>query len=288
MKVQIFGRQNYTSFALIDRLALEEDEATFEPQRAILKATDFEGIALASMTVEALYGYEVQTMSPSPYCLMKVFTEIGFSNQLAVGVPLIGSQAEGLGFPMASACGVKFMSSPALEALFNDKLAKFLEEAGHRGVVTLEMSGGKVQQIHLGAPSLMLYAMLECWPGRLSEFAVDPLAKPFFPRWCVASLVSCFPYPAAFETKEKALVRGLIRPVRKHFWAFTENGIMKESFKTNLTAIGVVTSWDHTLSRVCTRAISTCQNIEVPMKQYRTDLFYSIRDKWEAVEPLLV
>lgn len=286
MKVQINGRENYTTFALRDRLALEEDECV-EKSDVQLSSIAFEGAPLAGETVQAVYGHIPAILAERPYHLMKVFHNGAFCEQLVCGIPFTGSMAEGMGLPVPMGGGVYFPRASQANTLFdNQNLIEIVSNMGWSGVVSLEMNGSDVQKIHIGAPSYLAYALHECWPSTLADFAKDPTRR-FRERFSFASLLTCFPFPAILETQEKIQVSGLIRQIRKHFWAFAPNGVMKEGFKTDMSILGIVTAWDWRWKDAAGRLEIPSSNIKVIMKQYRRDFLSTLWGRISEITPFL-
>jgi hypothetical protein len=288
MKIALVGGNTLAGFALMDRLALEEDDVVPQEQTDIwLDVRNFESFPLADVSTELCFGVgTVPLPSGNSYYLTRVYDRGTWGTQTGIGMPLIGSMSEGLGAPIPMGCISRFKDDNLRDDLFENKnLGGILQGLNWRGFVTLEMSGRSVSKIHLGCPSFMAYGLMEC-TGRLSDFAREPLGSRFKSRWCVSSLLSCFPYPANEYSEDKITVGGVTRQVRKHFWPFAPNGVLKDSFKTKFTVLGVVTSWDHSLDSACHRAGITSQNLEVIWKQYRRDLWVG-NEKYDEISQFL-
>lgn len=290
MKIAIVGGNTLAGFALLDRLALEEEDVVSVDQTDVhLDVRNFESFPLVNETTVLCFGSEgeVPRVQATPYYLTRVFSKGQWGTQTAVGIPLVGSMSEGLGLPIPMAGIAKFKDINLRDDLFENKdLAGVLQGLGWRGFVTLEMSGRHVWKIHLGCPSFTAYGLMECCPVRLGEFAQDPLRGRFKSRWTTANLLSVYPYPASEYTEDKISVLGVTNQVRKHFWAFAPSGILKESYKTKYTPLGIVTSWDHSLDSACHRNLITCGNVETVMKQYRRDL-WKAEEKYDEISEFL-
>jgi hypothetical protein len=290
MKVAIVGGNTLSGFGLLDRLNLEEEDVVGLEQTDIhLDVRNFESFPLADINKELCFGSASIVPPPSgdTYYLVRVFDNERWGTQTGVGVPLIGSMSEGLGAPIPMGSVGMFKDVNVRDDLFENKtLGGILQGLKWRGFVTLEMSRDQVCKIHLGCPSFLAYGLMECFGSRLGDFARDPLSARFKSRWVCASLLSCYPYPVQEWTEERMTVSGLTRDVRKHFWSFAPTGIMKESFKTKFTALGVVTAWDRSLDGACHRVGITSANVEVMWKQYRRDLWVA-NEKYDEVSQFL-
>jgi hypothetical protein len=289
MNVQIVGGDTLAKFAIQDRLEFEGDKVVDDSKNK-LDMRNFEGYALAGETVELCFPGQVPVDHCTPsYFLVGIWNGREFTPQTALGIPLMGTGGEGLGFPAPMGCAARFLCmNDTVRGIFNTKsFHDLLTNIGWNGFVSLEMRGLTVCKIYIGAPCFLAYALLEGRRGILSNLILNKFEDVFAESWTTSLLVSCFPYPSEERTKEKALVQGLNRFLRKHFWPFAPTGILKESFQTNYSALGVVTSFDRYLREAFDRAMGTCQNISVSWKQYRQDGWQVARVRKLEIDQLI-
>lgn len=270
------------AWAIKERIRLEEDNEIQERGKAdvVIEEDQFASKMLAHENVQILYGAGEKPSRPVCY-LSSIFDGEKWGDQQFVMIPMRGLMNEGIGPDVVTGCAVRAHETPGVF----EKLTDVVRGLGWKGFVTLGLTRDGIDSARLGMPYFSMYAMMESVPTRLAEFSKKPLGERLRERWSVAILLSRHPYPMGQEVARE--VEGLNFQLRKHFWTFNQQPILKERFVTSFTAIGVVTAWEHRIRDANERAMQTCRNIQVADKQYRTDLSRVVGSSWEEVEACL-
>ena len=128
-----------------------------------------------------------------------------------------------------------------------------------------------ITEIRTGVRNNGFFNMLEGLHGRLSQFLIG--TEPDLQEsWTAQLLLTRYPYPHEPVTTDKVYLEGLNAEVEKHLWLFDAHRHKQTVFSQN-TVIGVTTSWSQSLAEACRRVLRTLRNVDIPQKQFRTDLF---------------
>ena len=210
---------------------------------------------------------------PERFGVMKFFHN-GFSPQTIVTLPVWGMMPGNLGANIQTALAARFIPStpPVFE---NEDLSLTLAEMNYTGFVTAGF-GQELCSLRLGA-GMAFYNVMEGIPGLLIDFLTGK--NMLLESWTYSVLLSRFPYPAMEKADRVAF--SVDPQARGHLWFFKVQR-QKNAFFTADTRIGIATSWATTLHEAARRVLRTLEGINIPEKQYRTDLTNACR--WYEVK----
>jgi hypothetical protein len=183
-----------------------------------------------------------------------------------------------LGSPAEAGMACRYIhESPLCDVFGNETLQAALREMQYVGLVSVSMVlDGRVTGIQTGAPCWGLYNLLEGIRGRTVEFLTGETTG-LMESWTVGLLMSRFPWP--FEARHSQVkIGGMTPAIEKHFWSLETSGY-KRAFVSTGPLVGVATAWSPTLSEANRRALRTLEAIELPGKQYRTDVVSSVGER---------
>ncbi len=266
MKIRLIGYNN-----LKRALILEGDEIV-EKGEDLLLNEETEGIIPLIVVNSYSPGFKFFT-GPEFYSITKRF-KTSWNNQTLITFPLPTLMNGDLGYPEESGRVGRYVQENPHQNLF-DQLKQLLDEMKYDGFITMKFNINKqLIDISFGA-GMALYNILEGVKGRLSEFFKD--MTEVMESWTASLVLSKYPYPF-IEIKERTFIK-LNPSMEKHLWFYELNNF-RNSYYTDNTKICIVTAWATTLNEVAKRVYRTCQGIDVPMKQHRTDIEKYIADRW--------
>ena len=224
-----------------------------------------------------------------------------FSPQNIVTFPIKGMMNEGLGLGVDTGSTTKFLSGAVFDVLYSSEgLREVVREFEYRGPVIAGWAflPGKIclTHIRLGLYPFLTIPLFEGLTTKITDFLTgkNQLLKE---SSLVSILVSRYPFPFQEQTSDVIHVRNLTPPVLKHFWTY-EMEFHRHSFYTDRTIIGMATAWGAlsaqdqgqrvmSLSEANRRALRTCRSLDVPNKQFRTDVDFRASFQWHQLEEIL-
>lgn len=299
MKILIVG-ESLELYGIKKRLELEGDEIVSSKNEAELIVTDdpdlhhkVKGIPIVGGSVDLrgdslsyLIGRVPAEEPDFGVHIIKWNDRVqGFSPQTVVGFCHFGFMNENLGPRVGQGFSSRFKSEDEeLSELFkNESLVQFLSEMRYTGFVDIVLDH-KTKEIHrilTRVPCFGSLALFDSVPGKLSDFLIQGSSIKTHERWNVGLVLSRYPYPFQ-DMGERAFVRGLNEGVLKHFWPFRLKGFRKSMYIDD-TLLGCSTATGTTVTEANRRALRTCRNIDLNLKQYRSDIDYFTRIYWGAL-----
>lgn len=214
------------------------------------------------------------------YFLTRFAFEGELSNQLAVGLPLIGMCNENLGAEEVGAVAVRFLPSCPKGDLFYNGLHMVLKEMKYTGFVSLSFLEGydSPVRVQLGVPCGAIYALVESIRGSYIDFMLAPWR--LFESWCVALpiLRGCYPGKEA----KKVLIQGISPENADHCFPFSDGLQSLTQF------VGFVSASHGSLSTACYRVLEIARSLVIPEKQFRTDIEWLLKRKWWDTQPIIL
>ena len=226
-------------------------------------------------TIQAL-GYEKGTEVATVSCWYDRFSLWG--KQLILSIPVWGMMNQDLGKRVCTGVGMRYVDESPLKELFlHELLNELLKTQKHTGFVSIGIDvKGNPLSVSYGIPHNGNLVVLEGCKQRLSEFFSNP--SRLMESWAIGILVSRYPYPMSVSSK-RVFVKGIRPATKKHIYTpLVVNE--RNSFYTDSSVIGLCTAWDKRLIDTNKRALGFCNSLEIPEKQYRTDLNQSIQHTW--------
>lgn len=279
------------------RLLMEGDEIVKRAREADLIYSDkiiedkrdlppvIGGDLLFSKEVTGALGYKVSPLECHEFSLSLWFSPSeGWLDQAIFTFPLRGLMNYNLSTPLVVGGASRYVDdSPLVELLTESpSLEATLKRMTYNGFVSLLLDFDLlVVGVSLGIPDLGFLQVLEGCRGKISDFLVDPSGNRLHESWTASLLVSRYPYPHK-ERGERVWLREVCQDFEKHFYFFNIQGTEK-SLYTDLTRVGIVTSWATNLGEANRRVLWTSQNLSIPLIQYRTDLSRSTSDKYHRL-----
>ncbi len=205
---------------------------------------------------------------------VKLFNK-DFSPQTLVAIPIVGMMNGGLGYNTTVGMGCRFVNTEP-DIFFNQSFTDTLNEMDFTGFISALMSPHGLIELRMGA-GMALYNILEGVQGRLEDFL--SLKERLLESWTLSVALSRYPYP--YENKFKPVSFVVSKKAQEHFYPF-KCSQRKNLFSTEHTFVGLATSWATTLQEAEKRVLRTLNGIELPAKQYRTDLCQAVR--WQDVK----
>jgi hypothetical protein len=275
--------------ALRHRFLLQEDSinASRRPE-VIIHDGYFEGV----IPPEILTGFYGKLSSSRPdHFYSRFWTGKEWHPQTIVGIPAWGFMNEGLGEELVTASSLR-VAPKAPNGIFDYKYTedmlrqtKDLDGNPFRGFVSFLFHGKNLVSAQRSIPWYGTFAAFEMFTCRLSQFLSAPLSTKLMSRNYVASLLTVSPFPQSRTAKDgQILVSGLVDKIQRHFWPFVPSQILKQSFYTKHTMLGVATAWSDEIVNAADRASWTLREIAVSSKQFRTDLASIFRALWSVVQ----
>jgi hypothetical protein len=294
MKIFVQG-DSLESHALRRRFQLQEETLTaISPE--ILIPNDWYDTPVPDSFVSLFYKDVFRADVPSHYFVR--YWAGDWHPQTAVLIPIYGLMNENLGHEVITGCGIRFIPNPPEWMFENTGLTGMVQGMKNwQGFLSIGTKDSRsVCSLKRGVPGYGLFALMEGLKCRLGSFVADPLKHLFTEWWWYGGqIVTRFPYPYA-SSGDKVLVEGLGGAVERHFWSFAPTGVLKESFYTTYTAIGVATAFARKVglgdedvvtsdpSTVQNFLNQTCRSIHVPRKQHRTDFARVIGPAWGQIK----
>jgi hypothetical protein len=223
------------------------------------------------------------------YGLVRWFDGDKFANQTILILPIRGFMDGNLGASTVVGCGGRMVSHKNVDKVFSNKMVSdALRLAKHRGFVTMLCDDHGVWEVQGCIPWYGFYAVCELITGNLVPWFVDGTHK-LYECWTVGQLVSLPPYPSARPTGTRikpVTIPTLSTAVERHFWH--KMTTVRRTMEITSPLVGVATAWGKSVGDCCRRVLTTCNNLQVPSKQYRTDLEVVLRRQYAEVSSLLL
>ena len=270
MKVKIIHRETDVQWlAVIKQIELEGDTVWKEGEVDLTLDFSLETIPLQGLST---LGY--QTMSAQPDFFISRWFDGAWHPQEFVGVLVSGLMNEGLGPEIPAGFGGLYKR---VGEVWKPDLANLLREMKVRNFVTLGLTRDlQVTGFQTGVPFPGLFCVLEGFPCRIVEWFQKP--RELLESSTISVTLSRHPFPHQGKD-ERVSVGGLSPAVQRHFWMPFVSKHRKGYF-TESTLIGVATGWAKTFGEANSRALTSCRSIEVPLKQFRTDVGAVIRQSF--------
>jgi len=268
MKVRIIhGETDVQWIAITKQIELEGDTVCKEGEVDLTLDFRAETIPLQGLST---LGY--QTVSAQPDFFISRWFDGAWHPQEFVGVLVSGLMNENLGPEIPAGFGGIYKR---VGEVWKSGLANLLREMKVRNFVTLGLTRDlQVTGFQTGVPFPGLFCMLEGFPCRIVEWFQKP--RELLESPTISVTMSRYPFPHQGKD-EKVSVEGLSPAVQRHFWAPYVNHHRKGHF-TESTLVGVATGWAKTFGEANSRALTSCRAIQVPFKQFRTDVGAEVRN----------
>lgn len=273
MKVNLIcDEKDVQWLAVCKQIELEGDSILREGEVDLELDFRSESIPLQGLST---LGYQVIS-APTDFFVSRWF-DGSWHPQEFVGVLVSGLMNENLGSEIPAGFGGVYKK---VGDVWKPGLANLLREMKVRNFVTLGLTRNlEVTGFQTGIPFPGLFCMLEGFPCRLAEWFEKP--RELLESSIIAVTLSRYPFPHQ-GTSSKVNVEGLSPAVQRHFWMPYVNKHRKGYF-TESTLIGVATGWAKTFGEANSRALTSCRAIEVPLKQFRTDVGAEIRKSFSQL-----
>ncbi len=231
-----------------------------------LDVPTFHQLVLPQVTAEA-FAYKTDP-SLVPRMYVSRWFDGEFAQQTLITFPAIGLMQGDMSALVDSGACCRYVDPFPFDHLFL-RMDDFLRQIHHRGFVTVGLAGTTTTSIQLGLPGYSIYNVLES--TRLP--IIEALTKPdrFFETWTISILISRYPFPHKDETTDRVFVNNIPPAARKHLWLFDHTDVRKTPM-TNSTRIAVSTAFNNYLPKASSMALLACYDIDVPLKQFRTDV----------------
>ena len=270
MKVKLRG------YNTLRRTIELEGDSIVEKDEDLFLDENIEG-SITTVAAEAL-GFSFG-IGDEAYMVTKRYNS-GWDNQTYISYALRTLMNNDLGFPLEVGRAGRYIQDKICCDHF-EKLNSLLDEMNYFGFISLKFNADNNLIDVLFGAGLALYGMLEGVSGKISSFFKD--SGKILESWSVALVLSRYPYP--FKPTCDRLFFDLPPSVAKHLWFFDLKGFRK-GFYTDKTAICIVSAWATSLNEAARRVYRTCQGLDVPLKQYRTDVAPYISNLW-TLKPFL-
>jgi len=229
------------------------------------------------------------------FYLSRYYNGEKFHPHLFVGLYIYGLINDDLGKDICIGSAGRFQSPKINEELFGI-FDTILLDTGYRGWVSVSFDLDKnITSAKLGIPSYGLYALLECRHGTVADFIKNPGEIPH--RWCVATLLTRWPWPAMFLTNHEhklkpITVLGYTSHFKRHLCLFDDDikfGVNQFTIdQPDNNIIGVVSAWSSwSMSEAVKFLHQIYGSLEFPDMQPRFGLRNYIENKWIKVKSLL-
>lgn len=217
------------------------------------------------------------------YVLTRYYNVDHWTDQILVGIPLFGLMNNNLGPRVCVGSAFRYLK-PIVESIEFDKYTLALQELGFQGFVSLLFNDtGDFISAQTSIPFYGLFGVLEGVRGKLGEWFADP--NRLYESWVVSLLLTSHPWPNTSTVVDKVkVIPNVSKEIEKHFWSFPRS-------QQSQGLLGIATAWagieddsvngaSGSLERANNFALRTAGSIDVPEKQYRTDLAIRVREKW--------
>lgn len=248
--------------------------------KAVSRQIELEGDTLGSgvkldfrskfVPVKVLEAIGLQVTDKIPSLFVTRWFDGTWHPQEFLGCRVMGMMNENLGMRVGTGYGGHFGH---VEGIWTKGLSNLLQEMGVRNFVTLGTFGGKVASCQAGVPFPGLFCLLEGIPCRLAEWLVKP--QGLLESHVVGVVVSRPPWPYE-NSAERASVGGVGPSLLKHFWS-AGLGNHRKGYYVDDTLVGVSTGWAKNFGEANARALVSCRALDLPGKQFRTDLGAELR-----------
>jgi hypothetical protein len=214
-----------------------------------------------------------------------------FANQTAFVIPIYGHMNEDLGCPVFSGCVGKYTHHFEFDRTYESPdLIEALIEMRFKGPVCVYWMGLRegmaVSKIVVGMVPELIFPLLEGLSVKISDFLSSPLSVDMKESKVLGAVVSRYPWPAVVEC-DQFEISGLSPSVLKHFWTHEVQSHRHSFYSTN-PLIGMATAWSsESFSEANRRVLRTMRSLQIPLKQYRTDLDFRALRKMEYLETIL-
>ena len=278
-----FDKEDAKLYLIKRRVELEEDDIVEESDDCdllISRKVRESNVPVFGVTVTlpvTALGYQLTDAKIYDVFVTKVFDR-NWGEGLYMGIPVRGLMNENCGMAATSAIWMVGLQDERnedigrLNGLFMQPLlVDTLTHMGYSGFVSIMLSeDGGVFGVQTGMPKLGFCAIAENIKGKLSEFGTQPLEVIVRNSWGLASILSRYPFPFK-EGGGDIPLEGLSPAVEKHFWV-NRGRRYKGTFYTRETLLGIASAWGLSPNESESRVLRTCRAIEIPLRQYRTDL----------------
>lgn len=197
----------------------------------------------------------------------------GWNSKTIIGIPLVGLMNENMSASVPTGVAMRYVTNSPVEKWHHlDKVTDAISKLAFTGFVTIcfTITSDDVRPVSIqtGIPFNGLYPIFEGAPGRISDVLIDPSL--LRESWVVGLNLTRYPWPLV-ESSERVYINGLSDSVTRHFWMPFVTTYRKNAFSDH-TFIGMATAWSQHLAEANRRAQRTCRTIDLPQKQFRSDL----------------
>ncbi len=264
MKVKLEG------YDLLQLAITSEGDTLVEKDEELLLDESAEGI-VPSVAMQVL-GYILKPEKEF-FMITKRFSS-GWNKQTYISFPLPTLMNNDLGYVFEAGRVGRYIPDNPCKEIFNT-LESLFNEMKYKGFVSIKMSRNmEIVSVLFGA-GLSLYAILEGSKQKISDFMLN--GEDVLESWSASIVVSRYPFP--LQTTAKRLFLNLTTSAMKHLWFYDLN-VFKKSAYTDASKVCLVTAWATSLHEVAKRIYRTCNGLDIPQKQHRTDITPYITKAW--------
>jgi hypothetical protein len=264
MKIKLIGYET-----LARPLSLEGHEIISDGEDVVLNEDAETNIPKKALE---LLGVEVSLSSVELFRTTIFYDHVhGFGEQMLLGIPLNKFLCEDLGTDCFMGMVTKFVQSGYLKS-FYVMIEELLHKMRHFGYVTIKFGDDfKPIEARRGLGE-MLFNVLEGFKGSVVDLMTTKVK--LLESWTSSLVISRYPYPMRDMAEPELQLR--INPAaEKHLWFYNIYGY-RSALYTKRTRVCVATAWAQSVSDVCNRVYRTARELELPDKQYRTDMFKKV------------
>lgn len=253
------------------RMPLElEGDTIVEKDEDLLLNEKVEG-SIPTVAVKAL-GFNLNEGEEAFMITQRYFNEWQEQRYISFSLPTLMNN--NLGYKEESGRAGRYIQTSLYDEFFI-LLTPLLDKMNYKGFISLKFNKDReVIDVLFGA-GLALYSILEGVKGKLSDFFF--YKENVLESWSTSLILTRYPYP--FKEMDERLFLNIPSSMEKHLWFYDVKGHKKVLYTDN-TKICIVSAWATSLNEVARRVSRTCNGLNIPLKQYRTDIVEIASKSW--------
>jgi hypothetical protein len=217
----------------------------------------------------ALLGVEVSSSLVELFRVSRYYDYVtGYGEQTLLGMPLTKFLCDDLGVDCFMGMVTKFVKSSYVDK-FYDQIEELLRRMRHTGYVSIRFGDDLLPIEARRGLGEMLFHALEGFKGSVVDLMTKKVQ--LLESWTSSLVISRYPFPQV-ELVEPEVQLSINPAAEKHLWFYGIYGY-RNALYTKRSKVCVATAWAQSVSDVCNRVYRTARELELPLKQYRVDLF---------------